>query len=401
LSDPPRPALIARAAARVEARANAQLKRLLVTQDSREGASLVRDGQRLRNFASNDYLGLAQHPGVRAALVEGVQRFGVGSGAAHLLGGHFEPHRALEQSFAEWLGYRRALLFASGYQANLGVPMALLERGEYVVEDKLNHASLIDAAALARAHLVRYPHADAQGAARQLARVPPSSAALLMTDGVFSMDGDVAPLAALSGVARAANATLMVDDAHGCGVVGPDGRGSVAASGLDSDHVPLLTVTLGKAFGTCGGLVLGDTDLIEALLQFARPYVYSTALPPALAHSTLAALAIVRGDEGSVLRARLHQSIARWRAGAAQLGLPVLDSSTAIQPLKLGDATSALDAQAFLARRGFFVGAIRSPTVPQGQARLRITLSALHGDQDIDALLGSCAEWWVRRARND
>lgn len=397
MSDPHRPALIARASARVDARAQAQLKRLLVTHDSREGAALLRDGRRLRNFASNDYLGLAQHPAVRAALIKGVQRFGIGSGSAHLLGGHFEPHRALEESFAQWLGYPRALLFGSGYQANLGVPMALLEAGEYVVEDKLNHASLIDAATLARARLARYPHADAQGAARQLARVPPSSAALLMTDGVFSMDGDVAPLASLAAVARAANATLMVDDAHGCGVLGPEGRGSVAAAGLECADVPLLTVTLGKAFGTCGALVLGDADLIEALLQFARPYVYSTASPPALAHATLAALAIVRGDEGTALRTRLDGSISRWRAGAAQLGLPMLDSSTPIQPLQLGAAISALDAQAFLEQRGFFVGAVRPPTVPKDQARLRITLSALHSDADVDALLEACGEWWVSR----
>ncbi len=371
---------------------------MLVTQDGRDSATLVRNGNRLRNFASNDYLGLAQHPTVRAALIEGVRRFGVGSGAAHLLGGHFEPHRALEESFAQWLGYPRALLFGSGYQANLGVPMALLEPGEHVVEDKLNHASLIDAATLARARLVRYPHADAQAAARQLERLPQSSAALLMTDGVFSMDGDVAPLASLATVARNAGATLMVDDAHGCGVIGPQGRGSVAAAGLGCAEVPLLTVTLGKAFGTCGALVLGDANLIEALLQFARPYVYSTASPPALAHATLAALDIVRGDEGNALRAGLDRSIARWRTGAAQLQLPMLDSSTPIQPLRIGDAAAALDAQSFLERRGFFVGAVRPPTVPKDQARLRITLSALHGDNDVDALLQACAEWWAGRA---
>ncbi len=370
---------------------------MLVAYEARDGAALLRNGHRLRNFASNDYLGLAQHPVVRDALIEGVRRFGVGSGAAHLLGGHFAPHRALEESFAQWLGYPRALLFGSGYQANLGVPMALLEPGEYVVEDKLNHASLMDAATLAGARLVRYPHADAQAAARQLARLPHSSAALLMTDGVFSMDGDVGPLALLSGAARNAGATLMVDDAHGCGVVGPQGRGSVAAAGLGYTDVPLLTVTLGKAFGSCGALVLGNADLIEALLQFARPYVYSTASPPALAHATLAALDIVRGDEGDALRARLDRSIARWRSGAAQLGLPMLDSSTPIQPLGTGAAAAALDAQSFLERHGFFVGAVRPPTVPTDQARLRITLSALHGDEDVDALLQACAEWWAGR----
>lgn len=390
-----RPALSARAAERVAARAKSLLLRKLTTHTSRDGATLVRDGGTLRNFASNDYLGLAQHRRVRGALLEGVARYGVGSGAAHLLGGHFEAHRALEESFADWLGYPRALLFGSGYQANLSVPMALLERGECLVEDRLNHASLIDAAVLAGARLLRYPHADAGAAARQLARTAPDSAALLASDGVFSMDGDVAPLTELARVARAAGTTLWIDDAHGCGATGPDGRGSVAAAGLGSEDVPLLTVTLGKAFGSHGALVCGSDEVIEALLQFARPYVYSTALPPALAHATLAALALVRGDEGAMFRARLGLAITRWRAGAMQLGLPSMPSDTAIQPLLLGSARAALDAQAFLEERGFLVGAVRPPTVPKGQSRLRITLSALHRDDEIDALLEHCAAWWA------
>ncbi len=394
-----RPALSTRAAARVAARATAQLERRLLTHASRDGATCVRGASTLRNFASNDYLGLAQHARVREALVDGAHRYGVGSGAAHLLGGHFEAHRALEAAFAEWLGYPRALLFGSGYQANLAVPMALLERGECVVEDRLNHASLIDAAVLANARLLRYPHADAGAAARQLQRASMDAAALLASDGVFSMDGDVAPVAALAGIARDTGATLWIDDAHGCGATGPDGRGTVAAAGLGSAEVPLLTVTLGKAFGTHGALVCGGDALIEALLQFARPYVYSTALPPALAHATLAALELVRGDEGAALRARLDRTIARWRAGAVQLGLPVLPSDTAIQPLLVGSAAAVLDAQAFLEGRGYFVGAVRPPTVPKGQSRLRITLSALHDDDDIDALLEHCAAWRLLAAR--
>lgn len=388
-----RPALSARAAQRVAARTAAQLARRLRALASRDGAAFEQGGGTLRNFASNDYLGLAQHPRVRDALIEGARRYGVGSGAAHLLGGHFEVHRALEESFADWLGYPRALLFGSGYQANLGVPMALLERGECVIGDRLNHASLIDAATLAGARLLRYPHADVDAAARQVARAPADCAALLVSDGVFSMDGDVAPIAALARIARQAHATLWIDDAHGCGAIGPGGRGSVAAADLGCAEVPLLTVTLGKAFGTCGALVLGDRHTIEALLQWSRPYIYSTALPPALAQATLAALDVVRSDEGTALRARLDHLIAHWCEGAAHLRLPLLASTTAIQPLLLGAAADALAAQSFLEQRGFFVGAVRPPSVPQGQSRLRITLTASHTEAEIDALLEHCAAW--------
>ncbi|MEO6065535.1 MAG: 8-amino-7-oxononanoate synthase [Lysobacterales bacterium] len=391
-----RPSLQQRVEARLDAHDRAGLVRVLRANSGRAGGSVDRAGCSLRNFASNDYLGLAQHPRVRDALIEGARRYGVGSGGAHLLGGHFEPHHALERAFAQWLGYPAALLLGSGYQANIAVPAALLARGDCLVGDRLNHASLIDSATLAGARLLRYPHADTAGAARQLARVPADVAAMLATDGVFSMDGDVAPLTPLARLARAVRATLWVDDAHGCGTLGPEGRGSVAAAGLTRADVPLLTVTLGKAFGTHGALVLGETALIEALLQFARPYIYSTASPPALACASLAALEIVRGDEGAVLRARLDQLIRRWREGAAQSGLPMLDSTTAIQPLVVGSAAAALESQAFLEQRGFFVGAVRPPTVPQGQSRLRITLTALHTDDEIDALLEACAAWCAR-----
>ncbi len=389
---------MARAAARVAARSEEHLERRLQTHAERNGARIRIDGAWLRNFTSNDYLGLSTHPRVQKALVDAVARHGAGSGAAHLLGGHARAHAALEERIAEWLGFPAALLCGSGYQANLGVAMSLLDPGEVLLGDRLNHASLIDAARIAGVRLLRYPHADAAGAARQLQRVPATECALLATDGVFSMDGDSAPLSELVSITRAAGAGLWVDDAHGCGVLGPGGRGSLHAASVEPRDVEVLTVTLGKAFGTAGALILGSQELIRALLQFARPYIYSTAAPPAWAQATLAALELVQGDEGESLRVRLQQRIAQWRAGARALGLPLLESATAIQPLLLGDAAAALAAQATLRAKGFLVGAVRPPTVPAGKSRLRITLSALHGVADIDELLAECASCSVVRA---
>lgn len=386
-----RAALMTRAAARVAARSAENLERRLEAHASRNGARIVVDGETLCNFASNDYLGLSLHPRVQKALADAVAKHGAGSGAAHLLGGHNRAHSELEERFADWLGHPAALLCASGYQANLGVAMSLLDPGEVVVGDRLNHASLIDAARIAGARLLRYPHAEVDGAARQLARIPAGGFTLLATDGVFSMDGDIAPLTGLASITRAGGAGLWVDDAHGCGVLGPGGRGSLHAANVETSDVEVHTVTLGKAFGTAGALVLGSKELIAALLQFARPYIYSTASPPALAEASLASLEIVRGDEGDMLREGLQQRIAQWRAGSRELRLPALESETAIQPLLLGDAVRTLAAQAALRAKGFLVGAVRPPTVPTGKSRLRITLSALHSAADVDALLAECA----------
>ncbi len=378
----------ARAQARVAERDAVGLRRVVSAVESAQGTRLRTGGRDVISFASNDYLGLAQHPEVIAAMKSAADAWGVGSTAAHLLGGHRSPHGELERSVAEWLGYEAALLFSTGYLANLGVLAGLLERGDVCVQDKLNHACLIDGVKLAGAELVRYPHADGDAAARQLA-IAGAAPKLLATDGVFSMDGDVAPLGELSRLARQHDALLFVDDAHGFGVLGPEGQGSVEHCGLNARDVPLRMLTLGKAVGCSGALVLGSRALIDALVQFARPFVYTTALPPAIAAAASVAIAIVRREPQR--RAHLQALIARFRHGAAQLGHALMPSITPIQPLLCGDAVQALELSQRLARAGFYVPAIRPPTVPAGAARLRVTLSAAHTDADVDALLAALA----------
>jgi 8-amino-7-oxononanoate synthase len=350
-----------------------------------DAARVVVDGRELVDFCSNDYLGLARHREVIAALAPAAAEFGAGSGAAHLVTGHSQPHHALEEELAGFTGRERALLFSTGYMANLGTIAAFAGRGETVLQDRLNHASLIDGARLSGARLLRYAHADAAAAGRLLAER--DDVALLATDGVFSMDGDVAPLGELAPRAARARAWLLVDDAHGLGVLGAGGRGSVAAAGLDSDAVPLLVGTLGKAFGTFGAFVAGAAGTIDYLLQHARTYIYTTALPPAVAAATRVALKLAAAEEWR--RERLTQLIARWRAAAAAAGLRLGSSTTPIQPLIIGSAADAVRASAALREAGFWVAAIRPPTVPEGTARLRITLSALHRDADVDALVAA------------
>ena len=367
-------------------RAHGRRRRRVTARSPATGAAVgVIDGQSRLNFSSNDYLGLSQHPEVIAALIEAARQHGVGSGAAHLLGGHSSEHAALEAELAAHTGRERALLFSTGYMANLGTIAAFAGRGETVLQDRLNHASLIDGARLSGARLLRYAHADAAAAGRVLAER--DDVALLATDGVFSMDGDVAPLGELAPRAARARAWLLVDDAHGLGVLGAGGRGSVAAAGLDSDAVPLLVGTLGKAFGTFGAFVAGAAGTIDYLLQHARTYIYTTALPPAVAAATRVALKLAAAEEWR--RERLTQLIARWRAAAAAAGLRLGSSTTPIQPLIIGSAADAVRASAALREAGFWVAAIRPPTVPEGTARLRITLSALHRDADVDALVAA------------
>jgi 8-amino-7-oxononanoate synthase len=381
--------LVARLAARHAERVAEGLGRRLRKVEAAHGTRILIDGRELVSFASNDYLGLAAHSAVREALIDGARRYGVGATAAHLLGGHRTPHAELEAALAEWTGREAALLFSTGWMANLGVIATLLGEGELCLQDKLNHACLIDGARLAGAELRRYPHRDVDGAARRL-RARPGVPALLATDGVFSMDGDLAPLRELAALASAEGATLMVDDAHGLGVLGPDGAGSVAAADLTADEVPVLMATFGKALGTFGAFVAGSRALIEALVQFARTHVYTTALPPALAAATLAAVRVARMERWR--RDHLARLVRHFRAGAAARGLSLGESTTPIQPLLVGDARAATRLSERLAERGFFVPAIRPPTVPPGSARLRITFSALHSEADVEALLDALAD---------
>ncbi len=364
------------------------------------------DGRERLAFCSNDYLGLAAHPAVIEALRDGAVRDGVGSGASHLITGHHQAHAALEDALAAFLGRERVLLFSTGYMANLGVIQALCGRGDQLLADRLNHASLLDGAQLSQARLRRYPHADTDRLKTMLGSTHRSAgqsagARLIVSDGVFSMDGDLAPIPALATIANATGATLMIDDAHGIGILGAQGRGSLEHLGFDGADaqtaVPVLIGTLGKALGTVGAFVAGSAELIEYLIQRARSYLYTTALPPALARASLAALRIAAHEHER--RDQLHRLIARFRAGAETLGLTLADSPTPIQPLMAGDIDTALRWSQFLEDNGILVTAIRPPTVPQGTARLRITFSAAHQTGDVDRLLETLARLPKRRSK--
>lgn len=358
----------------------------------RDGVRYEVDGRWLTNFSGNDYLGLAQHFAVVDALQSAAGRDGAGSGASHLVCGHHAAHEALEKEIADWLGAPRALLFGSGYLANLAVLQGLLGEDDVCVQDRLNHASLIDAARLSGCKLRRYPHNDAEGALRQL-RTVPEGAAIVATDGVFSMDGDVAPLRELSLVAKVQHALLYVDDAHGIGVVGAEGRGCAVEAGLAPGDI-LQLATLGKALGGYGACVVGSEDIIGHLAETARPYIYTTALPPAQAAATLAAVKLARRDHWR--REKLQNLIGHFRQNAQFRGLQLLPSTTPIQPLMCGEEKRALALTTALEAQGFWVPAIRPPTVPDGKARLRITLSSLHTQAEIDALVDALS--WARDA---
>jgi 8-amino-7-oxononanoate synthase len=346
------------------------------------------DDRAVVNFCSNDYLGLANHPAVVNAFKAAADHYGVGSGSAHLICGHGAAHHALEEELAAFTGRDRALLFSTGYMANIGVISALLGRGDAVFEDRLNHASLLDGGLLSGAKFKRYAHAGVENLNVQLKKATGNK--LIVTDGVFSMDGDFAPLPALSAAAKTGDAWLMVDDAHGLGVIGERGGGLLDYFGLGQDDVPVLMGTLGKGFGTFGAFVAGSEVLIETLIQKARAYIYTTALPAAVAEATRASLKIVIAENWR--RDKLQKLAGRFRLGAGQLGLhlPELDpahSPSAIQPIIIGDSERAMDMSNALLNAGFLVSAIRPPTVPRGGARLRVTFSALHEEQHVDRLL--------------
>ena len=363
------------------------LYRQRLTLDSAQGPVVRMQGRDYLNFCSNDYLGLAAHPRLVESFQRAAAQYGVGSGASHLVCGHSRPHHELEEALAEMTGRPRALLFSSGYAANTGTLTSLLQPGDNVFQDRLNHASLLDGGLHSGARFRRFAHNDVADLDAKLAAVEGSG--LVVVDGVFSMDGDSAPLGELAALCRRQDAWLMVDDAHGFGVMGESGAGSVQAAGMGIKEVPVLMATLGKALGTGGAFVAGDDYLIEGLIQQARNYIYTTALAPALAAATLTSLAILR--EEAWRRNHLVTLIQRFRDGANQLGLPLMVSNSAIQPLKVGDATQATAMSQTLRERGLLIGAIRPPTVPSGTSRLRITLSAAHSPQQVDRLLEELA----------
>ncbi|GAA3968810.1 8-amino-7-oxononanoate synthase [Allohahella marinimesophila] len=356
-----------------------------------QGARVTIDGRTLLNFSSNDYLGLAAHPAVGKALKTAVDIYGVGSGASHLVCGHTSAHAALEDALARLTGRSRVLLYSTGYMANLGVASALLSRQDVLLQDKLNHASLLDAAAISGAKLVRYRHADMQHLEERLAALAPSEQRVLVSsDSVFSMDGDVPDLNALASCTAQAGAALQLDDAHGLGVLGEQGGGACEAYGLDEAAVPVLMGTFGKALGTAGAFVAGSEQLIETLIQKSRTFMYTTAMPPALAAATSQSIELLQSEGWR--RPHLQQLIAGFRKKVSALGLDLMPSDTAIQPLLVGEASAAVNLSKSLLDKGFLVVAIRPPTVPAGQSRLRITLSAAHDENDVDQLVQALAE---------
>ena len=352
--------------------------------DSQQQPEMVIDGRQVLCFCSNDYLGLANHADVKAAFIKGIETYGAGSGAAHLINGHSRAHHALEEELAEFSGYPRALLFSTGYMANLAIAQSLLERGDTVLEDRLNHASLLDGGLLSGARLMRYKHNDADDLARKLSSRE-SGEKLVMTDGVFSMDGDIADLPAIAKACTEHDAWFMVDDAHGIGVLGDNGKGSIEHYKLASRDIPVYMATLGKALGTAGAFIAGSNDLIETLIQKARSYIYTTASPPAVAEATRASLNIIQSQPE--LRSQLNDNIQYFRNCCKQQEITLTHSSTAIQPVILGETQKTVTASEQLFAQGILVTAIRPPTVPEGTARLRITLSAQHSHAHIDKLI--------------
>ncbi|MGP1609207.1 MAG: 8-amino-7-oxononanoate synthase, partial [Burkholderiales bacterium] len=363
-------------------------------QDSPQQPEVVSNGRKMLAFCSNDYLGLANHPDVIAAFKQGLDTYGAGSGASHLVAGHSRAHHVLEEELAAFTGRSRALVFSSGFMANVGVLGALAAKQDHVFEDRLNHASLLDGGMNSGAVFRRYPHLDMTQLDTLLAKASSQGQRFIVSDGVFSMDGDVAPLAGLLATAERHHAVVMLDDAHGFGVLGGTGGGlaqAVGEQGCDTSEARLaiLVGTFGKAFGTAGAFVAGSEELIETLIQFCRPYIYTTALPPALAVATRRSLQLVQQEDWR--RWHLRALVNQFRAGCAELKLTLTDSQTPIQGLLLGAADTALRVSRQLEERGILVSAIRPPTVPGGTARLRISFSALHTVAQVKLLLEALA----------
>lgn len=375
----------------------AHLYRTRKTLQSPQTPEVIVDGKKYLAFCSNDYLGLANHPEVINALAESAKQFGVGSGASHLVAGHSSEHHALEEELAAFTGRDRALLFSTGYMANMGAITALVGQGDAVFEDRLNHASLLDAGLLSGARFQRFLHNDLNNLQARLDKTE-AGRKLIVVDGVFSMDGDCAPLPELAALAQKNDAWLMVDDAHGFGCLGKNGSGSAEHFGLTQNQLPILMGTLGKAVGSFGAFIAGSETLIESLIQFARPYIYTTAMPPAVAAATRASLRLIQTEHWR--REHLNQLIAHFRRGAFAMGLQLMDSFSPIQPIVIGDEAKTLAIAEQLAKRGILIVAIRPPTVPVGGSRLRITFSAQHTFAQVDQLLGVLGDVMNREMRD-
>ncbi|WP_251359131.1 8-amino-7-oxononanoate synthase [Kangiella sp. TOML190] len=368
---------------RLQARQMHDLMRGRLTLDSPQAAEIKVNGERLLNFSSNDYLGLANHPKMIEAVTDASKKYGVGSGASHLIIGHSHEHHVLEEELAEFLGTEKALLFSTGFMANLGVLTSLFDKNDLIIQDKLNHASLIDGGLACSAKMLRYAHNDMASLQRQLQQSADSK--LMVTDGVFSMDGDLAPLTEMITLKDAYKAQLMVDDAHGFGVLGENARGSLEHFGLSQNSCDIYMATLGKALGGFGAFVAGSALLIESLLQFARSYIYTTAMPPAVAAANRMGLRLVQAENER--REQLQKNIANFKALASEAGVPLMASDTPIQPVLLGRNQVAVTVAAALKAQHILAVAIRPPTVPANQARLRITLSAEHSQAQIEQLV--------------
>ncbi len=367
----------------------AHLYRTRKTLQSPQQPEVVVDGKKYLAFCSNDYLGLANHPEVISALQKSAEKFGVGSGASHLVAGHSSEHHALEEELAAFTGRERALLFSTGYMANMGAITALVGQGDAVFEDRLNHASLLDAGLLSGARFQRFLHNDLNNLQTRLDKTE-AARKLIVVDGVFSMDGDTAPMPELATLAKNNNAWLMVDDAHGFGCLGKTGAGTCEHFGLTQNEVPILMGTLGKAAGSFGAFIAGSETLVESLIQFARPYIYTTAMPAAVAGATRASLRLIQTEHWR--REQLRKLILHFRTGVQKLNLQLMDSFSPIQPIVIGDEAKALLISQKLAERGILIIAIRPPTVAAGSSRLRITFSAQHSIAQVDQLLSALAD---------
>lgn len=372
----------------LEEREKAGLIRKHQILESAQGVDIQVDGKPFLGFCSNDYLGLASHPGISEAAIQSIESYGFGSGASHLVIGHHLEHELLEKELAEFTGRDRAMVFSSGYMANLALVSSLVTKSDLVLQDKLNHASLLDGGLLSGARFQRYLHNDMNSLESYLSKFSHDSKidkTLIVTDGVFSMDGDVAKLTGMSKLSKEYDALLVVDDAHGLGVLGEQGRGTIAEQGLSQNDVPVLMGTFGKAFGTSGAFVAGSEQLIEFLTQVARPYIYTTAMPPCIAAATRKSLDLIKTADTS--REHLKALIAYFRKKVSALGYELMLSNTSIQPIVIGSSFQTMALASFLKEQGILVGAIRPPTVPDKTARLRITLSAAHSFTQIDRLV--------------